>query len=132
MTEELLKQKFGQENPFKVPEGYFDNFASKFMEQLPEEEPKAVEVEMPVAKRTWISPMRRFAIAASFAAVLFGAATYYASTGVNKDQDSQTEMASVALKNTETKSVQSDYMMDEMVDFAMIDNAEIYSYLIEN
>lgn len=132
MTEELLKQKFGQENPFKVPEGYFDNFASKFMEQLPEEEPKAVEVEMPVAKRTWIRPMRRFAIAASFAAVLFGAATYYASTGVNKDQDSQTEMASVALKNTETKSVQSDYMMDEMVDFAMIDNAEIYSYLIEN
>jgi hypothetical protein len=132
MTEELLKQKFGQENPFKVPEGYFDNFASKFMEQLPEEEPKAVEVEMPVAKRTWIRPMRRFAIAASFAAVLFGAVTYYASTGVNKDQDSQTEMASVALKNTETKSVQSDYMMDEMVDFAMIDNAEIYSYLIEN
>ena len=132
MTEELLKQKFGQENPFKVPEGYFDNFASKFMEQLPEEEPKAVEVEMPVAKRTWIRPMRRFAIAASFAAVLFGAATYYVSTGVNKDQDSQTEMASVALKNTETKSVQSDYMMDEMVDFAMIDNAEIYSYLIEN
>ena len=132
MTEELLKQKFGQENPFKVPEGYFDNFASKFMEQLPEEEPKAVEVEMPVAKRTWIRPMRRFAIAASFAAVLFSAATYYASTGVNKDQDSQTEMASVALKNTETKSVQSDYMMDEMVDFAMIDNAEIYSYLIEN
>lgn len=132
MTEELLKQKFGQENPFKVPEGYFDNFASKFMEQLPEEEPKAVEVEMPVAKRTWIRPMRRFAIAASFAAVLFGAATYYASTGVNRDQDSQTEMASVALKNTETKSVQSDYMMDEMVDFAMIDNAEIYSYLIEN
>ncbi len=132
MTEELLKQKFGQENPFKVPEGYFDNFASKFMEQLPEEEPKAVEVEMPVAKRTWIRPMRRFAIAASFAAVLFGAATYYASTGVNKDQDSQTEMASAALKNTETKSVQSDYMMDEMVDFAMIDNAEIYSYLIEN
>ena len=132
MTEELLKQKFGQENPFKVPEGYFDNFASKFMEQLPEEEPKAVEVEMPVAKRTWIRPMRRFAIAASFAAVLFSAATYYASTGVNKDQDSQTEMASAALKNTETKSVQSDYMMDEMVDFAMIDNAEIYSYLIEN
>ena len=132
MTEELLKQKFGQENPFKVPEGYFDNFASKFMEQLPEEEPKAVEVEMPVAKRTWIRPMRRFAIAASFAAVLFGAATYYASTGVNKDQDSQTEMASAALKNTETKSVQSDYMMDEMVDFAMIDNADIYSYLIEN
>ena len=132
MTEELLKQKFGQENPFKVPEEYFDNFASKFMEQLPEEEPKAVEVEMPVAKRTWIRPMRRFAIAASFAAVLFGAATYYASTGVNKDQDSQTEMASAALKNTETKSVQSDYMMDEMVDFAMIDNAEIYSYLIEN
>ena len=132
MTEELLKQKFGQENPFKVPEGYFDNFASKFMEQLPEEEPKAVEVEMPVAKRTWIRPMRRFAIAASFAAVRFGAATYDASTGVNRDQDSQTEMASAALKNTETKSVQSDYMMDEMVDFAMIDNAEIYSYLIEN
>jgi hypothetical protein len=41
-------------------------------------------------------------------------------------------MASTTLKNTETKSVQTDYMMEEMVDFAMIDNAEIYSYLIEN
>ena len=132
MTEELLKQKFGQENPFKVPEGYFDNFASNFMKQLPEETPKAVEVEMPVTKRTWITPMRRFAIAASFAAVLFGAATYYASTGVNNDNATQAEMASSTLKNTETKSVQTDYMMEEMVDFAMIDNAEIYSYLIEN
>jgi hypothetical protein len=76
--------------------------------------------------------MRRFAIAASFAAVLFGAATYYASTGVNNDNAPQAEMASTTLKNTETKSVQTDYMMEEMVDFAMIDNAEIYSYLIEN
>lgn len=135
MTEELLKQKFGRENHFKVPEGFFDNFAADFMQQLPEEETKAVEVKMTVAKRPWYKPMRTFAIAASFAALLFGAATYYASTGIDRnnefDSSGQTAKAGIVSEPKST-SVSTEYMIDEMADYAMMDNSEIYRYLLEN
>ena len=37
INEELyLRSRMGKENPFRVPEGYFDNFASQLMEKLPE------------------------------------------------------------------------------------------------
>lgn len=32
---DLLK-KYGKKNPFTVPEGYFQDFSEKLMEQLPE------------------------------------------------------------------------------------------------
>ena len=38
MTEDDLKKKVGTENPFRVPDGYFENFASNLMERLPEKE----------------------------------------------------------------------------------------------
>ena len=34
---DLLK-KYGKKNPFTVPEGYFQDFSEKLMEQLPEKE----------------------------------------------------------------------------------------------
>ena len=38
MNEELyLKSRMGNENPFRVPEGYFDNFAAEMMRNLPEQ-----------------------------------------------------------------------------------------------
>ena len=35
--DELLK-KYGTQNPFTVPEGYFENFSKKLMDKLPEKE----------------------------------------------------------------------------------------------
>ena len=42
MTEEQLKKRIGTENPFRVPEGYFEGFTSGLMEHLPEKEQVAV------------------------------------------------------------------------------------------
>ena len=33
-----LKNRIGKENPFKVPEGYFDSIVPEIMKQLPEAE----------------------------------------------------------------------------------------------
>ena len=36
MNEELyIKSRMGDKNPFRVPEGYFDNFAADLMQKLP-------------------------------------------------------------------------------------------------
>ena len=37
-----------KQNPFKTPEGYFDNFAADFMARLPESEPVTVERTQPL------------------------------------------------------------------------------------
>ena len=59
--EELfLKQKFGNERPFRVPEGYFDSFADNLMKELPEREANEAKV-VPMRRRlSW----RKFATVA--------------------------------------------------------------------
>jgi hypothetical protein len=135
MTEDILKQKFGQENHFQVPDGYFDKFMTDIMQQLPERETKAIEVNLSGTKRAWLRPMRRFAVAASLATVLFGAATYYTTTKVGHNDlaaDSVMQTAKME-KGTDMKSVNcDDYYFDEMADYAMLDNSDIYAYLVEN
>ena len=42
MTEEQLMKRIGTENPFRVPDGYFEGFTSGLMEHLPEKEQVAV------------------------------------------------------------------------------------------
>ena len=139
MTEDILKQKFGQQNHFQVPEGYFDKFITDIMQQLPEEKTTAIEVnlsETKSTKRAWIRPMRRLAIAASFAALLFGAATYYTSMSGNQSHQASSEMQTAKMeKATDSKSANAnndEYYIDEMADYAMLDNSDIYAYLIEN
>lgn len=40
--EKNLLEKCGKKNPFTVPEGYFESFTDKLMEQLPEKESQEV------------------------------------------------------------------------------------------
>ncbi len=37
--EDIIKEKNGHENPFRVPEGYFNDLTSRIMAQLPADEP---------------------------------------------------------------------------------------------
>ena len=135
MTEDILKQKFGQQNHFQVPEGYFDKFMTDIMQQLPEEKTTAIEVNMSDTKSTkkaWIRPMRRLAIAASFAALLFGAATFYKSGSQSHQASSEMQTAKME-KVADSQSAENDeYYIDEMANYAMLDNSDIYAYLIEN
>lgn len=39
-----IKERFGQENPFKVPDGYFEKFADQMMNQLPDKQTGTVKV----------------------------------------------------------------------------------------
>lgn len=133
MEEDILKQKFGQQNHFQVPEGYFDKFMTDIMQQLPEQETTAIEVKLSdTKKKAWIRPMRRLAIAASFAALLFGAATFYKSGSQSHQASSEMQTAKME-KATDSQSANNDeYYIDEMANYAMLDNSDIYAYLVEN
>ena len=112
-NEELyLKERVGQKNPFRTPEGYFDQFTANIMAQLPERQPMesksvAKKVAMPI--RHW------FYAAACVAALLVTAFSFH----FHNTSDNQQQVAF------------SEAYIDEAADYAMLDNTDIYQLLAE-
>ena len=102
--EQILKEKVGLRNCFKVPEGYFDQLTASVMESLPPQEQKA---------RTTVLRKLLYMAACTVIAVLMGV-TYYFHQG-----NSHVETAS-----------ESNYY-EELADYAMIDNMDIYVCMAE-
>lgn len=99
---------------FKVPEGYFENFAKQMMAQLPE------QVDMPVRRKTISVLWSRVAV--SIAVVLAFTATWYALESYNLYE----EMADAGngIYGTE-------YTIDELEEYAMLDHQDIYRIISE-
>ncbi|MDO4160578.1 MAG: hypothetical protein Q4D41_08995 [Prevotellaceae bacterium] len=115
MKEEyLIEQKFGKENHFTVPEGYFNDFEKRLLENIPVEYPKHNKAR--VVRHRWIS----VACAACIAAVaVFGGFMYMS----NMEQDMH---YSQQAQNTQYST---DNLIDEVSDYAMFDNGDFYSYV---
>lgn len=121
--EDIIRKKFGKNEPFTVPENYFADFAERLMNELPE---KNAPVEnKPAAKvrhlRYWLAT----------AAVLCSVAVTGAWVYLRQASASRTPVASVAVEHDlnvapETESV----YMEDMLDYAMVDNSEIAMYLM--
>lgn len=113
MTQEeltLKKLTAGKENPFRVPDGYFDTFTERLMKQLPaQEQPKKVRRLMPTL---W-----RYAAAVLLVAVV-GTGLY---VGLNDRQNN------LAL----TEEVSQEEYYNEALDYIMVNNMEIAEYLTE-
>lgn len=109
--EKYLKETVGQENPFRVPEGYFKLLAERVMNQLPEQQKKRRLLLL----RPW-----HYAAAAVLAAVIMGLSFYF-------HQYTADDQPAVAAVETNTENT----YMDEVADYAMLDNAEIYACLAD-
>ena len=111
MNEEMyIKSRMGDKNPFRVPEGYFDNFAAEMMKNLPEQPKQSIMVRM----RPWM-----YAAACLLVAVLTATIYFYAPDVAEQN------IADASDPNTES-------YMEEVADYVMLDNAEIYACLSEN
>ena len=121
--ENILKERFGKENPFKVPDGYFDHLTEKIMENLPEQEVRVIDIRS--RQTLWQKmPLRKIAAAVAVAALL-GGGTFWA---LQHEGDSKMV---AHVKKHEQKAVSSeDAAFNEMADYAMIDNEAIYASLI--
>jgi hypothetical protein len=127
--EKEIKERFGQVNPFRVPDGYFDQLTERVMSQLPEREQTAEHVSLSssrpksrlVALRPWM-----YAAACTVAAVFMGVALYFHQTKEEQTLANAGVNASASTTNTESQYI------DEYADYVMLDNAEIYAYLADN
>lgn len=115
-----LKNRIGKENPFKVPEGYFENIVPEIMKQLPETEvQEEVEVTMWERVKPWVY------MVAMFCGLMFGLRVMMndrpVSTGINAGDVSMTD------------SVQGipDEYIDPILDQAMMDDYTLYMYLTD-
>ena len=121
--ENILKERFGKENPFKVPDGYFDHLTERIMENLPEQEVRVIDIRS--RQTLWQKlPLRKIAAAVAVVALL-GGGSFWA-----LQHEGNSKMVAHA-KQHEQKAVSSeDAAFNEMADYAMIDNETIYASLI--
>ena len=107
--EKILHDLKGQPTPFRVPEGYFENFEARLAQRLPQPEPRHTTVRL--YPRLW-----RYAAAVAFV-VGIGVALYL----------NNTMSKHMVLTEEET---QDEYYNDEL-DYIMVGNMEIAEYLTE-
>lgn len=136
--EKKINDIFGKENHFKVPEGYFDNFAEQMMAKIPEQEIDSLEetdreLQENKAKMVHLSlwrrlPLRKIAAVLAVTAMLGGGVLY---------QLQQAEKKHNAMAHNETPAIESSHVTDgddaafeQMADYTMMDSQDFYAQLV--
>lgn len=114
--EDNILRKAGLENPFQVPEGYFDNLTAQVMDKLPEREVVSATQQEPTM---WQKVKPLLYMAAMFA----GAALLIRIGSSNENVPNDT----LALDETEEEIV----YISQMVDASMMDDYSLYVYLTD-
>lgn len=116
--ERYIKNRFGKNNNFRVPDGYFDNFASTMISKLPQQAPVVVR------QRSRMRILRPIIYsAACLCLAIFGVTIYLSDATRNGSNHTLSE--SVKYSNGYTYTTE-----DAIIDHAMMDNADMYACLI--
>ncbi len=114
--EDYILRRVGTENPFRVPEGYFEGLTSDIMNKLPEKEKPAFVQKEPTMwskVKPWLYMAAMFAGAALIIRV--------ASSGRQSAPDTDYVQAEEADKEMQ--------YFNEVVDNSMLDDYSLYVYL---
>ncbi len=115
---EILDKKYVDNGAYKVPEGYFDTLGQRIMDRLPAEE-KAVATKVEMKPRHgW-----RYAAAASVAALVVGIGAW-----MYTDTMQQAEEVMAQTDEMEQVTFSDEYIQDAM-EYAMLDDDDIYEYI---
>lgn len=114
----LFNNRFGKGNPFVVPEGYFTDFEKKLLEGIN----ASVPAEKPLLRR--LNPWLWTAV--SVAAVVSGLVLL-----INKPDDNQYKTSGSTAAVSTPQSDAAEYMIDQVSDYAMVDNSDLYSYVAD-
>lgn len=110
--EDTILSKVGTENPFRVPEGYFEQFADSLMERLPRQEAAPF---VPKEPTLWDKVKPWVYMAAMFA----GAALIIRTASGQRADDAA---------DSEAQEMQ---LISEAVDYSMLDDYSLYVYLTD-
>lgn len=116
--EDEIMKKLGKDNPFTVPEGYFQNFTDEIMGKLPEKK----EVPSQTKVRTWdrIRPW------VYMTAMFIGAFLITKIASFHHRQDSPIAQTDVAIEQQ-----MSDEEISTIISNTMMDDYELYQYLTD-
>lgn len=115
--EKYLRTRMGKQ-PFSIPEGYFDQLVPEVMARI-DKEPLHT---MPAQKKAvimWLRPILYVAACLFIGIVSFN--IYFDDT--NHQQDVGMQLA------VQMQTTADDEYVDELADYAMMDNYDIYAYL---
>jgi len=113
---DLLK-RCGTENPFTVPEGYFERFTEQLMEKLPEREAQ------PVPKLTlWTRVKPWVYMAAMFCGLMLSVRMFVG--------EKQSQSPAATSETTDFTEVPDEYI-DPIVNQTMMDDYTLYQYLTD-
>ncbi len=119
--DKFLFDRFGRRTPFKVPDSYFDDFASLLMQKLPESD-GIITTPIVVMKPSPWHRFRPIAIAAASVCVaIFGVGIYVhnnSSRGANSYAETVNDVSSVSFS-----------AVDAIADYAMFDAEDMYAYM---
>ena len=104
-----------RQNPFTVPEGYFDNLTDRIMAQIPE--------AAPVKKK---HTSRLYLFASLAAAACLAAVVYITAISTDKGLTEQEQLPMASITSEDYDSYEYD---EDALNYTMVDNAEIYCYL---
>lgn len=117
--EQYIQNKFGKEQPFAVPQGYFDNLQETIM--------KSVSLQQRHVQQSWWHRYRKVvAVAACVAMLVCGLSVYMAKSNGN---NVQTLAASSVNTDTKEQATSND---DEAMEYSMLDNDDMYSLMANN
>ena len=113
--DKYLKEKFGTENHFTMPEDYFKNLVPTIMEKLPE-----MEIKETPPVRLWDKVKPWLYMAAMFCGLLF---TVRLVVSTDKTMSSSSTFA-----NEQYSEIPDEYI-DPIIDQMMVDDYTLYMYL---
>ena len=116
-----IESRMGRENPFRVPEGYFDRFADEFLQKLPEVSMSDNKEEK--KKPSWVVRLRPLLYAAACVCLVVFSVTIYF-TQRPSETGSADQVAVVKDAGL------SDSYFEEAADYVMVDNHDIYACLM--
>lgn len=121
--EKYIREKMGTRNPFTVPDGYFEQLSQQIIDRLPADagaDPVPARIGHKPAIVRYLRPLL-YAAACAVLAVAVG--IFYRNAGV----DSPEQLVAHQQENVATYS---DTYLEDMADYAMLDNEDIYASLL--
>lgn len=115
-----IARKFGKDNHFRVPDGYFNDLEKQVMSEISDipSEQKAV---ISSRKKSVLRTLIPYSAAACIVAAIAGATVYL----------STSDKSTTSIGNSTAQYYSQDVEMDMMADYAMLSSDDFYRYMSE-
>ena len=111
---------FNHDKLFSVPEGYFDTLVQRTMERIPANEVRMIpSVEKKKSNKHGML-WARYGVAAAAVAAFFTLGMHFISND---------EKITTAATANNTAAYSSDYNVDALADYIMVDDQDLYAYI---